>query len=141
MFKMLILMLVSTMSNPSLLASQADAILGVWLTEIEDAKIEIYKSSNKYYGRVVWIKEALDENGKPVVDKNNPDPKMQSNPILESNILIGFIYDNDGEWDGKIYDPKKGETYTCKLWLEAGKLKVRGYLGWLFDTKTWSRVK
>lgn len=120
--------------------TKADDILGVWLTQIKDANIEIYKKENKYYGRVIWIAEPLDENGKPVVDIENPNPKLQNRPILKMDILIGFSYE-DGEWvGGKIYDPKDGETYNCKLWIENGTLKVRGYLGWLFDTKTWTRV-
>lgn len=119
--------------------TKADDILGVWLTQIEDAKVEIYKKENKYFGRVVWIAEPLDENGKPVVDKENPDPKRKNRPILKMDILTGFTF-SGGEWTGgNIYDPKDGATYSCKLWLEGGTLKVRGYLGWLYDTKTWTK--
>ena len=42
---------------------------------------------------------------------------------------------------GNILDPKNGKVYTCKLWLEKGELKVRGYVGIFFRTQTWHRVK
>ena len=122
-------------------AQQEDAILGTWLTQIEDAHVQVYKKGNEYFGRVVWMAEPLDDDGKPQVDKENPNPQLKSRPILKMDILTGFNYE-DNEWvDGFIYDPKSGETYDCKLWLENGDLKVRGYLGWLFDTKTWTRLK
>lgn len=118
---------------------QEKDILGVWLTESQDAKIKIYKSQNKYFGKVIWIKEPLDKDGKPVVDRNNPESALQKQPILGLSIITNMAYSNK-EWSGgKIYDPKNGESYTCKLWLDDGKLKVRGYVGWFFDTKTWSK--
>lgn len=121
--------------------SGPDKIVGVYLTAIEDAKIEIYKKGAKYHGRVVWLAEPKDEDGKPLVDKYNPNPALQSRPILNMDILTNFVYD-DGEYvDGFIYDPKEGEIYDCKMWVEGDKLKVRGYLGWLFETKTWSLIK
>ena len=121
-------------------ATNAEAILGTWLTEIKDAKVEIYKKGSTFHGRVVWISEPNDDNGKPVLDKENPNANLKTRPILRMDILTGFVYDNDGEWDGKIYDPKDGKSYTCKLWVEGSTLKVRGYLGWLFDTKTWTKA-
>ncbi len=117
------------------------AVLGTWLTEIEDAKVEIYQKQGKFYGRVVWIAEPNDEDGNPKIDENNPNEKLNKRPIMGIDILTDFTYD-DGEWSGGfIYDPKDGEVYECKFWLEDGDLKVRGYLGWLFDTKTWTKVK
>ena len=85
--------------------------------------------------------EPKDEEGRPKVDEKNPNAKLKTRPILQMDILSGFVY-SDGEWTGgTIYDPKDGETYECKLWLENGNLMVRGYLGWLFDTKTWTKAK
>jgi uncharacterized protein (DUF2147 family) len=117
-----------------------NGILGIWLTQIKDAKVEIYKKEDKFHGRVVWLAEPKDEEGRAKVDEKNPNPKLKTRPILKIDILSGFTY-SDGEWTGgTIYDPKEGETYSCKLWLESGNLMVRGYLGWLFDTKTWTKV-
>jgi uncharacterized protein (DUF2147 family) len=118
----------------------SDAVLGTWLTQIEDAKIEVYKKGNSYFGRVVWMAEPLDEDGKPQVDKENPNPDLKTRPILNMDILLDLTYD-DGEWtDGYIYDPKSGDIFDCKIWIEDGNLMMRGYSGWLYDTKTWTKV-
>jgi uncharacterized protein (DUF2147 family) len=122
-------------------SANPNGILGVWMTQIKDAKVEIYKKVDKFHGRVVWMAEPKDEEGRPKVDEKNPNAKLKTRPILQMDILSGFVY-SEGEWTGgTIYDPKEGETYSCKLWLESGNLKVRGYLGWLFDTKTWTKAK
>jgi uncharacterized protein (DUF2147 family) len=45
---------------------------------------------------------------------------------------------DDGEYvDGDILDPENGKVYRCKLWVEEGKLQVRGYIAFLYRTQTW----
>ena len=44
------------------------------------------------------------------------------------------------EWkDGTILDPENGSVYDCKLWVEGGRLKVRGYVAFFYRTQTWVR--
>lgn len=38
---------------------------------------------------------------------------------------------------GDILDPKNGKIYDCKLWVENGVLKVRGYVAFLYRTQSW----
>jgi uncharacterized protein (DUF2147 family) len=38
---------------------------------------------------------------------------------------------------GTITDPQDGKVYKSELWVEDGKLKVRGYLGPFYRTQTW----
>ena len=40
---------------------QADDILGMWLNEDKDAHVDIYKEGDKFYGKVVWLKDPIDE--------------------------------------------------------------------------------
>jgi len=124
---------------------KADDVLGVWLTGgKEPAKIQIYKSGEKYYGKIVWLKNPTD-NGKPKVDANNPDKGKCNQPIIGLIILKGFKFDGDDEWgDGDIYDPESGKTYSCYLSLkDINTLRVRGYVGIsLFGrTETWTKSK
>ena len=83
------------------------------------------------------------ENGKPLMDKNNPDQAKQGQPVLGLEILNGFEFDKD-EWnDGHIYDPESGKTYSCTLSLkDPHTLKVRGYIGisLLGRTEIWTWV-
>ena len=116
-------------------------ILGTWLTQDKEAKVELYKSDGKYYGKIVWLKNPTDEFGKPVTDVENPDKALQSRQLINLVILSDLKFD-DNEWtDGTLYDPEKGSTYDSKIWLEDNKtLKVRGYIGFLYETETWTKL-
>jgi uncharacterized protein (DUF2147 family) len=47
---------------------------------------------------------------------------------------------SDGTWSGgTILDPESGKVYDCKLWLENGRLMVRGYVAFFFRTQEWIR--
>lgn len=122
--------------------TKADNIIGVWLTGgKEQARIQVYRSGDKYYGKIVWLKYP-EANGGPRLDKNNPDKNKQSQRIVGLVILKDFRFENEGWNDGSIYDPESGKTYKCKLSLkDNGTLNVRGYIGIsLFGrTETWVR--
>jgi uncharacterized protein (DUF2147 family) len=127
------------------LAQNADAILGKWVNPSGEGQIQIYKKGNLYYGKLVWLKFPNDEvTGKPKLDKSNPDKNLQSRPILGLEILKNFKFDGDDVYeDGKIYDPKNGKDYSCKMTLNGNKLKIRGYIGvsLLGRSEVWTRVK
>jgi len=124
----------------------ADKIIGYYLTLDDDTKkeksqVQIYKNTNgKYYGKIVWLKEP-NENGKPKLDKKNPDEKLMKRAIMGLEILKGFTYSkSDEEWsDGSIYNPTSGKTYNCYIKFESPtSLKIRGYIGaaWMGLGKT-----
>jgi uncharacterized protein (DUF2147 family) len=60
-------------------------------------------------------------------------------------IITGLEKDGE-EWEAEdaILDPKTGDIYDCKVWLDEDNvniLNVRGYIGFLFRTQTWHRIK
>ncbi|HRT54643.1 MAG TPA: DUF2147 domain-containing protein, partial [Flavobacteriales bacterium] len=60
-------------------------------------------------------------------------------PVLGMEIIRDMVKDDD-EWeDGTILDPENGKVYDCKLWLEDGKLMVRGYVAFFYRTQEWVR--
>jgi uncharacterized protein (DUF2147 family) len=144
MKKQFILLLIIFGSAKLVSAQKAEAILGIWLNADKDAKVEIYQSGNKYNGRIVWIKNTYEPDGKtPRKDSKNPDNKLRGRNIDGLVILTNFQYD-DGEWNGgKIYDPKNGKTYSSKMELEGGKLNIRGYIGisLIGRTTVWTRSR
>ncbi len=114
---------------PQLQAQGANAILGEWLNADEDAKVTIYQEGDRYFGKVSWLKNPTDDNGKPRVDEENPKAELRTRPIKGLVLLQDFRYD-DGEWKGgSIYDPKNGKTYDCYMDLkDDGRLKIRGFV-------------
>jgi uncharacterized protein (DUF2147 family) len=137
-------------------AGDDDEILGVWATDPEgeggQAHIEIYAVDGKYSGKIVWLEEPVypegdpdGEAGEPKVDTNNPDPALQSRPIMGLELMAGFVFDGKGTWKkGTIYDPDNGKTYKCKVKIgDNGELNVRGFIGFsmIGRTSLWTRVE
>lgn len=118
--------------------SKGDAILGVWTNPAKDAKFEIYKKDNKYYGKIIW------GTGGDTKDSKNPDLKLRNRDLVGLTILKSFVFEGENIWDdGSIYDPKDGKTYSCKLTLTSpNQLDVRGYVGIsLFGrTEIWTKI-
>ena len=123
----------------------ADAILGIWQTGSGKGRVQIFKGTDgHYHGKIVWLKEPHYEDGKPKIDKNNPDPARKKTPLLGLQNLRDFIFEGENLWsNGKIYDPEKGSDYSCKMTLaNENTLDVRGFIGIsLFGrTDTWRRI-
>lgn len=125
-------------------ANNADALVGFWKTGEGNAVVQIYKQGDTYFGKIVWLKEPIDPTtGKPKIDGKNEDPSLKGRPLLSMINLRDFKFIKTNHWeDGKIYDPKSGEDYSCKLTMtDNNTLEVRGYVGIsLFGrTDTWKR--
>ncbi|RXK61915.1 DUF2147 domain-containing protein [Lacibacter luteus] len=128
----------------TLVQDNPDAIIGSWKNGEGTGIIQIYKNGDKYQGKIIWLKEPNDpETGKPKLDKNHPDEVNHKRPVMGLVNMWGFKYTDKNEWTGgKIYDPKNGKTYSCKMSLDgATKLKVRGYIGvsLIGRTDTWTK--
>ena len=126
-----------------------NGILGIWKTEQDESKVEIFRCGEKICGTIIWLKnprytDSRDgEIGAPVIDRKNPDPALQGRPVLGLRILNGFSAVGDNYWgNGTCYDPKSGNTYRGKIHLAApDRLELRGYIGIpLFGrTSVWTR--
>ncbi len=109
-----------------------DELIGVWEPSNGRVRVKIDKIADKYYGKIVWLKEPIDpETGEAKTDKNNPDESMRNVPLKGYRMLKDFVYKSDGEWvDGTIYDPLNGSTYSCVIKLkDANTLELEGILG------------
>lgn len=132
------------MSSIAFGQTDADGILGVWETGNGKARIKVDKVGDKYFGRIVWLREPNDETGKAKVDKNNPDEALRQKPLLGYSMLKDFQYKGEKIWEeGTIYDPESGSTYSCTITMtDQNTLDVRGFIGVsLFGrTDVWKRV-
>ncbi len=122
---------------------KADDIIGNWLTGSKKGVVQIYKDGNKYIGKIIWLKNPTYEDGKPKLDKHNPDKAKKNGSVMGLNMLEGFVFENDKWVDGTIYDPENGKTYSCKITKKADILSVRGFIGisLLGRTDTWYKVQ
>ena len=135
---LLLLLLVATVTT---VQAQGD-IFGRWTT-IDDATgevksvVDIYKKEGKAFGKIVKIFREEGEDPDPVCTECSGKRKGQK--IIGMEIITGLEYDNkNNEWeDGDILDPENGKEYDCKIWVEEGKLKVRGYWAFFYRTQTW----
>lgn len=72
--------------------------------------------------------EPAGEPGKPRRDDNNPDPARQERLLVGLELLSDYVW-TGRRWEGKIYDPESGKTYSSQMERDGGRLKMRGYIG------------
>lgn len=112
----------------SVVFSQADKIVGIWVPAKGTSQVRIFKATNgKYYGKVEWLKEDKDK-----LDVNNPDESQRDKKIWGLMILKDFSYNaSKNRWEGgTVYDPDNGKTYDCYMWFESDDniMTLKGYV-------------
>lgn len=118
----------------------SQSIAGRWRT-IDDVTgkaksiVEITVKDGKASGRIV---ELVDPAKKDALCTACTDDR-KGQRILGMEIIRNLKADDDEWTDGTILDPENGKVYDCKLWVEDGALKMRGYIGFLYRTQTWVR--
>lgn len=134
-----------------------DLIVGKWKPSNGLSVVSIYKGksedgedSNKYYGKIIWLKQANDDDGNPRKDVNNPESKLRSNTVKGLVIIKDMEFDEvDGKtitWEGgTIYDPNNGLEYSFEAEInkkDEDIMNGRGFIGVsLFGrTDTWTRL-
>lgn len=125
---------------------QDTSAVGKWKTiddETNEPKsiVKIFEKDGKYFGQIEELFRKPGEEPDPVCDKCPDGDPRKDQPIKGMVILQDLEKDGDKYSGGKILDPKDGKIYTCKMWVEDGNLKVRGYIAFFFKTQTWLRVE
>jgi uncharacterized protein (DUF2147 family) len=147
--KFLTLFTVFLLSKAIVFGAGPDDILGIWKTELDESKVEVYRCGEKICGKIVWLKRPVYTDGSdgqvgtPMFDRKNPDPNMKNRPLIGLRIMQGFSEQGDATWGGgSCYDPKSGKSYRGKIRLAApDRLELRGFIGIpLFGrTSVWTR--
>lgn len=137
---------------------EADDLLGVWVTAINDdganSRVEIFARDGSFGCRIVWLSKPLygddetgGEPGTPRLDHRNTDPALRDRPLLGLELASGFEFNGKNKWeDGRIYDPESGKTYRAKITMkDHDTLELFGYIKVGFaklgrDT-TWRRIR
>ena len=123
-----------------LAATNGDAILGTWVTDSGESKVEIVKNGQIYAGKIVSLREP-ERDGKPAHDANNKNAALRERPLLGLEILSGFKHTSPGLWTGgTAYSPRKGEAYAAELSVtKDNKLDVKVKDGILAKHVFWTR--
>lgn len=122
----------------------AQSVVGKWKTVDDEtgrvkSVVEIYEKNNMLYGKVIKLFRLPTEDQNPTC-KNCPGDR-KGKQVLGLEIIRNMKKDGSEYADGTILDPKNGKVYDCKMWIEDGKLQVRGYVAFFFRTQTWLPYK
>lgn len=141
-----IVLMLSIIFYATTLLAQHEDITGLWKTIDDETNkpksiVKIYIQDGKLYGDIVKLFRKEGEDPDPICDKCDEDDNRFNKKIVGMTIITDMEYqEDDNEWeDGEILDPKKGKVYDCKLWVENGKLQVRGYVLFFHRTQEWLR--
>lgn len=130
-------------------AGGPDDVLGVWKSQGERSRVELYHCGEMICGKVVWLKERrfMREEDGPIgeqkIDWRNPDPALQKRPIMGLQVIDGLTHTNDYRWEnGLCYDPESVNSYKCNMkFIPPDKLKLRGYIGFSFIGRTYTLTR
>jgi len=126
-------------------AARAADPTGTWYTEDKESQVRITNCGGAICGALVWLKEPNDpETKRPKTDKNNPDPAKRNHPLVGVQIVLGMKPGSTpGQWEGKVYNAKDGNTYSGSFTLTgADSAVLKGCaLGFICKSQTWTRVK
>lgn len=123
--------------------SSADQLNGIWTNEQKTIRIEFYKATAGYAAKIVWLAEPNDDNGKPKLDTENPNPAFHKNSIVGTTIIYNLKFDGKHSYkSGKIYAPRRGMTADCSIRVVSpSKIEITGKKGLINETKTWTRCR
>ena len=119
----------------------AESPVGMWKT-VDDktgtikSEVEIYEQGGKLFGKIVGLTEPNDKQGKPMTCTHCTGADKDK-PIVGLVIIRDLAPSGERYKGGTILDPEDGKVYKAEIWVEDGKLKVRGYLGFFYKTQTW----
>ena len=112
-------------NNP---VNDENAICGIWYTNNNNSKVEIYNKNGNYFGKIIWLKD--------------PNKSMYTDKL----VILDMVYNRSRHmWDGgTLYYPVKDAQYKGFIEMRhRDTLIIRAYVGSPFmgKTITWVRVK
>lgn len=125
-------------------SAQGRGILGIWWTDKNKGRVEIVECTPPtpgVCGRIIWISEPNDEQGRPQTDKLNKDPRLKGRPIIGMPVFEGWREADPNSWTGQVYDPEEGEIYDIDIQLQGDQLTLKGCFLFICDSNTWVRYR
>ena len=126
-------------------ANEPPKVEGIWTCSKKDCKVEVYKTGNTYEAKLLWARKELDENGKPKLDKKNPDPAKRKLPIIGGKTLWSAQYNPKTKEFENAVAYRNGRYFCGKFKLNTdGTLTIIGYnctLKFLQFSETWTKIE
>jgi uncharacterized protein (DUF2147 family) len=139
-FMRILFVLITSFLGTTIWAEPAAEISGLWNTFDKTgtlrSTVEIRIEDEKLYATVVSIHNQVEKN--PICEKCEGD--LYGLPVIGMEVINGLTLKNDIWQQGTVFDPETGNSYKGKVWLDNDVLSVRGYLGFVYQTKFWQRA-
>ena len=128
--KKLILAIVAVFGMATAAAAQ-DAAVGIWQTEVDDgsfAHIVMQPCGGAVCGTIQRT--------------FNADGSEYQSPNIGKQIVINMVPNGDGSYNGQVFRPSNGKTYTGKMQVNGNSLRLQGCVagGLLCASQNWVRA-
>ena len=121
-----------------------ESLDGFWMDSDGEVIIELRPCGDSRCGKVVWLKQPLGPEGRPLRDYRNSDPNLRSRPVCGLEVVSGFKKQSDSSWGGgTVYVSDQGTSYSgVANVLSPTKVEVTGYIGLpIFGaSEVWTKV-
>ncbi len=127
-------------------AVHGQSIEGKWKT-VDDrtgqprALVDVRIFEGRLYGTIQKILEEGEEDVRCTACTG----ALYNQPVRGMQIIDAFERSGKGYFKGdRLLDPEQGKFFRGRVWLDPedpDKLKVRGYLAFLYRTQTWERFE
>lgn len=109
----------SKINSTPLVTDEAEKIVGIWFTDDKTSKIQIYRTNNQFFGKIVWMSAVQSKE------------ELKITPKIGYQIFKKFTFEGKNVWSGgQVSDPRSGMTVSGKMTLKnENTLNVRGYVG------------
>jgi uncharacterized protein (DUF2147 family) len=118
----------------------ADDPTGVWAMDNGKVTVQVSPCGGSLCGRIVAMKKPLDKHGRPKLDKDNPNPALRKRPVVGLTLFRSLKQTGNNQWEGKIYVPDDGNTYSAVVNVSGDVMKVKGCVVVFCRSKRFVRI-
>ena len=105
----------------------SESPVGTWRMTNGKVTVRVSQCGAGMCARVVALKKPRDDEGRPRVDKENPNPALRQRPVIGLTVLSNMKARGKGRWSGTIYNPDDGNTYSSAIQITGpSTMKVNG---------------
>jgi uncharacterized protein (DUF2147 family) len=114
---------------------------GLW-REKDGGTVRIVRCGAGYCGVIASVNPPRDPaTGRPVTDKNNPDPARRLRPVVGLPVLTASRPAGPKTWSGRLYDIDRGQVFAGRLIeVDAGTVRIEGCSGSMCGGEDLARI-